>query len=190
MRKITDPSIIEHTESPALNLLLNRLKRPLPDQPEYLERLEQELEIIDQQNFAPHFLRVLEILDLTQDLPHITRGSAGSSLTCYLLGITDVDPVEHSIPLARFLNPLRDDLPDIDVDFGQKFHKEVLNRIYAHWPGRAARLSNYVKYRERSAKKEALKRVCGIRGKSVKGKKPEDLVPDDKRDEWQKLTNN
>jgi DNA polymerase III alpha subunit len=43
-------------------------------------------------------------------LPHITRGSAGSCLVCYLMGITDVDPVAHDIPLARFLNPLRDDL--------------------------------------------------------------------------------
>mgnify|MGYP000042888626 CR=1 FL=1 len=180
--------ILNHTTSTSLNLLLTRIKRPIPDEPRYLERLEQELEIIDKQQFVPHFLRVLEILDLTRDIPHITRGSAGSSLVCYLLGITDVDPVAHDIPLARFLNPLRDDLPDVDVDFAQKFHKEVLNRIYAHWPGRAARLSNYVKYRDRSAKKEALKRVCGIKGKSLKGKQPEHLVPTEHKQAWQELT--
>jgi DNA polymerase-3 subunit alpha len=180
--------IINHTPSDSLNLLLTRLKRPIPDQPEYLDRLTQELQIIDEQQFVPHFLRVLEILDLTKDIPHITRGSAGSSLVCYLLGITDVDPVHHEIPLARFLNPLRDDLPDVDIDFGQKFHKQVLERIYAHWPGRAARLSNYVKYRDKSAKKEALKRVCGIRGKAVKGKLPEHLVPKHQKQAWQDLT--
>lgn len=103
-----DPSILNHTTSASLNLLLARIKRPIPEETRYLDRLEQELEIIDQQNFVPHFLRVLEILELTKDLPHITRGSAGSSLVCYLLGITDVDPVAHNIPLARFLNPLRD----------------------------------------------------------------------------------
>ncbi len=179
---------INHTSSDSLNLLLTRIKRSIPDEPRYLERLEQELEIINEQRFVPHFLRVLEILDLTKDIPHITRGSAGSSLVCYLLGITDVDPVAHDIPLARFMNPLRDDLPDVDVDFAQKFHKEVLNRIYAHWPGRAARLSNYVKYRDRSAKKEALKRVCGIRGKAAKGKLPEHLVPTEHKQAWQELT--
>jgi len=179
---------INHTSSDSLNLLLTRIKRPIPDEPRYLERLEQELDIINEQQFVPHFLRVLEILDLTKDIPHITRGSAGSSLVCYLLGITDVDPVAHDIPLARFMNPLRDDLPDVDIDYSQKFHKEVLNRIYAHWPGRAARLSNYVKYRDRSAKKEALKRICGIKGKAVKDKLPEHLVPKHQKQAWQDLT--
>ena len=163
-------------------------KRPLPDQPKYVDRLIQELQIIEEQNFAPHFLRVLEILHLTQDIPHITRGSAGSSLVCYLLGITDVDPIHHDIPLARFLNPLREDLPDIDIDYSQKFHKEVLNRIYLHWPGRAARLSNYVKYREKSAQKEALKRVCGITGKAARSAPVIELVPDDKKAEWKTLS--
>jgi hypothetical protein len=180
---------INHTSSDSLNLLLTRIKRPIPDEPRYLERLEQELEIINEQRFVPHFLRVLEILDLTKDIPHITRGSAGSSLVCYLLGITDVDPVHHEIPLARFLNPLRDDLPDVDIDFSQKFHKQVLERIYAHWPGRAARLSNYVKYRDKSAKKEALKRICGITGKAVQGKLPEHLVPNHQKQAWRDLTN-
>ena len=105
--------ILNHTTSTSLNLLLTRIKRPIPDEPRYLERLEQELEIIDKQQFVPHFLRVLEILDLTRDIPHITRGSAGSSLVCYLLGIKDVDPVAHDIPLARFLNPLRDNLSNL-----------------------------------------------------------------------------
>ena len=100
--------VISHTTSDSLNLLLAKIKRPIPDESRYLERLEQELAIIDQQKFVPHFLRVLEILDLTKDIPHITRGSAGSSLVCYLLGITDVDPVAHDIPLARFMNPLSD----------------------------------------------------------------------------------
>jgi DNA polymerase III alpha subunit len=182
-------TVIRHTPSDSLNLLLARIKRPIPDDAKYLDRLSQELEIIDAQKFVPHFLRVLEILDLTRDIPHITRGSAGSSLVCYLLGITDVDPVAHDIPLARFMNPLRDDLPDIDIDYGTKFHKEVLQRIYRRWPGRAARLSNYVKYRDKSAKKEALKRVCGIRGKATQGKLPEHLVPIEHKQAWQDLTN-
>ena len=136
--------------------LSEHFTRTLPDSPQYTDRLAEEIELITEQRFTPHFLRVLEVLELTKDIPHITRGSAGSSLVCWLLGITDVDPVQHRIPLARFINPLRDDLPDIDIDFPHNKHKIVLERIYKHWPGRAARLSNYVKYREKSARKEAV----------------------------------
>jgi DNA polymerase-3 subunit alpha len=182
-------SEVDATQIETWQLLVPHIKKPIPSCPRYTERLLQEIELITEQRFAPHFLRVLEILNLTKDLPHITRGSAGSSLVCYLLGITNVDPVEHNIPLARFINPLRDDLPDVDIDYSQKFHKEVLNRIYAHWPGRAARLSNYVKYQQKSAEKEALKRVCGIKGKRVKNNKPIELVPDHQKAEWKKLTN-
>ena len=64
----------------------------------------------------------------------MTRGSAGSSLVCYLLGITDVDPVEWRIPVARVLNPNRDDLPDVDIDFPHYRQEEVMQRIFDRWP--------------------------------------------------------
>jgi error-prone DNA polymerase len=168
-------------------ILSEKFQRTLPNTSEYTDRLAEEIELITEQKFVPHFLRVLEVLELTKDIPHITRGSAGSSLVCWLLGITDVDPVEHSIPLARFINPLRDDLPDIDIDFPYNKHKEVLDRIYKHWPGRAARLSNYVKYREKSAKKEAAKRVAGIKGAALKDKDPDELIPKENYKEYKSL---
>jgi len=171
------------------NLLSSHFKRPCPAGEEYTLRLAQELELITALKFAPHFLRVLEVLDLTRDIPHITRGSAGSSLMCYLLGISDIDPVVHDIPIVRFINPLRDDLPDIDLDFPQPFHKEVLNRIYQHWPGRAARLSNYVKYRDRSARKEAAKRVANVQGKIAADTDISKLIPQNLQAEWKHLTN-
>jgi error-prone DNA polymerase len=170
------------------DMLYPYFKNMVPNTTEYMDRLVEELDLICQQNLEKHFLKVVEILSITKDIPHITRGSAGSSLVCWMLGITDVDPVKYQIPLARFINPLRDDLLDIDVDFPQMYHAEVLNRIYAHWPGRAARLSNYVRYRERSAQKEALKRVCGITGKAIQGRKPTELVPADHKAQWRTLT--
>jgi len=94
----------------------------------------------------------------------MTRGSAGSSLVCYLLGITDVDPVKWGIPIARFLNPSRDDLPDVDIDFPHYRQEEVMNRIFKHWPGRSARISNYVLFKDKSARREAAKRL-GAKGK-------------------------
>ncbi len=89
----------------------------------------------------------------------MTRGSAGSSLVCYLLGITDVDPIKWKIPVARFMNPLRDDLPDVDIDFEHWRQLEVMNRIFKKWPGKTARLSNYVTFKTKSAKREAAKRL-------------------------------
>lgn len=166
-----------------------RFVREYPETDEYVTRLAEELALITQQGFTKHFLRVMDVLELTTDIPHITRGSAGSCLVCYLLGITDIDPVAEKIPLARFLNPHRDDLPDIDIDFPHYYHKEVMNRIYKHWPGRSARLSNYVRFRERTAQKESLKRVCGHKGKISKHIEIEQLVPKEKRDDWSKLAN-
>lgn len=169
--------------------LSKRFVRDIPEDEAYDLRLAQELEIITEQDFTKHFLKVLDVLELTRDIPHITRGSAGSSLVCYLLGITDVDPVKERIPLARFLNPHRDDLPDIDIDFPHYYHKEVMERIYQRWPGKSARLSNYVRYRDRTAKKESFKRITGHQGRIPGDQDIEKLVPKEKREEWRKLAN-
>ena len=60
-----------------------------------------------------------------QNIFHITRGSCGSSLVCYLLGISNVDPIEQNISFSRFLNDYRDNLPDIDFDFPHYLRDEV-----------------------------------------------------------------
>lgn len=147
-----------------LETLIKKFTRHIPDTEEYNKRLEEELELIARLGFAKHFLRVREILDLTTDIPHITRGSAGSSLICYLMEISDVDPVRERIPLSRFMNPKRDDLPDIDLDFPHWQQETVMNRIYKRWPGQSARVSNYVTYKEKSALREAAKRY-GAKGR-------------------------
>jgi len=160
-----------------LEILISKFTRQLPNDPEYAKRLEEELEIIANLNFARHFLRVREILDLTRDIPHITRGSAGSSLLCWLMGISDVDPIAERIPLSRFMNPRRDDLPDIDLDFPHWQQETVMNRIFKRWPGQSARVSNYVMYKEKSARREAAKRM-GAKGKLKRNFTFEEVVPD------------
>ena len=138
---------------------MGRFKRPIPEGEEYKLRLVEEFELILNQRFTDYFLQICDIIDLTDDLTHMTRGSAGSSLICYLLGITDVDPVLWRIPVARFMNPMRDDLPDVDIDFEHHRQNEVMQRIFKKWPGKTARLSNYVTYKEKSARREAAKRL-------------------------------
>jgi DNA polymerase III alpha subunit len=147
------------TDLENIERLLSRFKRPVPPGPEYQNRLAEEFELILSQRFTDYFLQICDIIDLTKDLQHMTRGSAGSSLVCYLLGITDVDPIEWNIPVARFMNPLRDDLPDVDIDFEHHRQTEVMERIFRKWPGKTARLSNYVTYKEKSARREAAKRL-------------------------------
>jgi len=92
--------------------LYDRFIRQCPGTEEYTQRLAEETQIILKLRFVDYFIQICDIIAMTRDIPHMTRGSAGSSLVCYLLGITDVDPVEWGIPVARFLNPNRDDLPD------------------------------------------------------------------------------
>lgn len=98
--------------------------RPIPDELPYKLQLQEEYSLIDKNNFVPVFLQVKTILELLQVLseesgepiPHIIRGSAGSSLVCYFLGITQIDPLLYGIQLARFMNSKRKDIPDIDID--------------------------------------------------------------------------
>jgi len=167
------------TDLENIEKLIQRFKRPIPQTEEYTVRLVEEFELILNQRFTDYFLQICDIIDLTQDLTHMTRGSAGSSLVCYLLGITDVDPVKWQIPVARFMNPMRDDLPDVDIDFEHHRQLEVMNRIFKKWPGKTARLSNYVMYRQKSARKEAAKRL-GIKGNLPRNFKYEDYDIDPK----------
>ena len=147
------------TDLENIQRLLDRFKRPIPSGDDYQTRLVEEFELILSQRFTDYFIQICDIIDLTTDLTHMTRGSAGSSLVCYLLGITDVDPIKWNIPVARFMNPMRDDLPDVDIDFEHHRQTEVMERIFQKWPGKTARLSNYVTYKEKSARREAAKRL-------------------------------
>jgi DNA polymerase III alpha subunit len=123
----------------------------------YIRRLGKELYLIRDKGFYKVFNQVYDILDLTRDMVHVIRGSCGSSLTCYLLGITHIDPIKNDICLARFMHILRDDIPDIDIDFPTHLRDEVYRRIFQKYPGRVARISNHVHYGHNTALKQAMK---------------------------------
>jgi DNA polymerase III alpha subunit len=124
--------------------LAHHFRRALPDDDRYYLRVMEELSLVDQHGLEPMFLRVREILDLMPDVSHNIRGSAGSSLLCYLLGITDIDPVEWDIPVTRFMHTLRPDMPDIDIDIPYTRREEVFDRIFRKYGDRVARVSNKV----------------------------------------------
>lgn len=136
--------------------------RTLPADPRYAERLRLEMDLLAAKDLFGYIQQALEILAITKDIPHVTRGSCGSSLVCYMLGISHVDPIRWNIRFARFLNEFRDTLPDIDFDFPHIHRDEVFLQIHMRWPGRVARISNHVFYHAKSAVREALRHV-GIR---------------------------
>ena len=85
--------------------LVQKFTRVLPDNPEYAVRLQLELALIEDKGVVEPMHRALEVLKLAgDDVQHVTRGSCGSSLVCYMLGLSHVDPVKHSICFSRFLN--------------------------------------------------------------------------------------
>lgn len=94
-------------------------RRELHKKEEYVQRLYHELKIIKDKGFANYFLITQEIIQKAKErmLVGPARGSAAGSLLCYVLNITDLDPLEHGLLFERFLNPDRKDLPDIDTDY-------------------------------------------------------------------------
>ncbi len=103
--------------------------RELEKTDELVERLEYELGIIKHKGYAPYFLVVGDLLRFAREKGILTtiRGSVAGSLTTYLLGITNVNPLEYKLPFERFLNPERPSAPDIDMDFADNRRDEAIN---------------------------------------------------------------
>ena len=137
--------------------LISLFEVDIPDDVYYYIRMSQEFTLIMCKKFYKVFIQVKQILKLTQDIPHIIRGSAGSSVVCYLMGITNIDPVKNKIPLTRFMHIRRDSNPDIDIDFPAHLREFIYEIIFRKWENRVARISNHVLYKEKSALKQAIK---------------------------------
>ena len=106
-----------------------RLKHGLP---EYVERLEREIQMIQQMQFSGYFLIVWDFIRFARQkgIPvGPGRGSAAGSLVSYAMQITDVDPLEYGLLFERFLNPERISMPDIDIDFCTNRRCEVIQYV-------------------------------------------------------------
>jgi DNA polymerase-3 subunit alpha len=91
-------------------------------------RLDYELDVIKMKGYAKYFLVVGDLLREARDRGILTtiRGSVAGSFTTYVLGITNVDPLEYKLPFERFLNPERPSAPDIDMDFADNRRDEII----------------------------------------------------------------
>ncbi|MEO8107467.1 MAG: DNA polymerase III subunit alpha [Actinomycetes bacterium] len=118
------------------------------------DRLEHELGIIAGLGYATYFLTVADVVDLIRSMQVrvAARGSGAGSLVTYLLGISGVDPVRHDLLFERFLSPLRQALPDIDVDVESARRPEIYTRIFERFgTDRVACVSMADTYRVRHA---------------------------------------
>jgi len=99
--------------------------------PEIKKRLEYELDVIKQTQFANYILVVWDIISFTkkQNILFGVRGSAASSIVLHCLGITPLDPLEHGMIFERFLNIERKEMPDVDMDFQDNRRDEVINYV-------------------------------------------------------------
>lgn len=104
----------------------------LMDKPQYVERLNYEVKIIEEMGFVDYFLIVWDFMRFARESSIITgpgRGSAAGSLVAYLLQITKVDPIKYGLLFERFLNPDRISLPDIDIDFPDHRRDDVIEYV-------------------------------------------------------------
>ena len=124
-------------------------ERGLDKNQEYLDRLEEELAIIHDKQFGPYFLVVRNMINWAKKQGILVgpgRGSSAGSLLCYALGITDIDPIKYGLLFFRFINPERNDFPDIDTDIQDSRREEVkdyLIRQYRH----VASIATFLQFR-------------------------------------------
>lgn len=175
--------------------ILKLFKKQIPNNKKYIHRLLRELQLIIYFNFVLVFQQVYDILEIANnlDIDHIIRGSAGSCLVCYLMCITDIDPIKENICLSRFMHQNRQSIPDIDIDFSHKLRKEVYYHLFKKYNNQVARISNHLTYRPKSAMREAIKQF-GYRKRLPKGFKLEDYFNSDEikiiNNNYDKLINN
>jgi error-prone DNA polymerase len=121
------------------------------------ERLHLELSMIRRMGYAAYFLTVADITaDIRSMGIHVAcRGSAAGSLVCYLLRISDVDALRHDLAFERFLNPMRDELPDIDIDVESARREDIYDMVLSrHGDERTGCVAMIDTYRARSAVRE------------------------------------
>ena len=132
-------------------------------------QLHEELRLIAKHNLAGFFLMYRDLLNLARDVsaeirgrevqgsrsflpPGRGRGSAVSSIVCYLIGLSPVDPLAHDLYVGRFLNEELPSVPDIDIDFPREIREKMIERVYeVYGTDKVALVCAFSTYRLRSA---------------------------------------
>ncbi|WP_050788576.1 DNA polymerase III subunit alpha [Amycolatopsis sp. AA4] len=154
-----------------------------PDGPtqEYKDRIDRELGIMAKMGFSAYFLVVGDLVRWAKEQRIRVgpgRGSATGSLVAYILHITDLDPIEHSLLFERFLNPERVSPPDIDLDFDDRRRGEVLQYTIDKWGAEnVAQVITFGTIKTKAAIKDAARVHFGQPGFSIADKITKALPP-------------
>ena len=127
---------------------------------EYKQRLGRELEAIAEKKFEDYFFVIADMVNYAKNhmLVGPARGSSAGSLVCYLIGITDVDPIKFGLLFERFIDVSRADLPDIDIDFQDDKRELVFEYLRNKYGAeKVAHLGTVSRYKARSAISEVCK---------------------------------
>ena len=111
---------------------LSAVGRAVTDTDVYKQRLDRELSVICRMGYPGYFLIVADFMQWARDndIPvGPGRGSGAGSLVAYVLGITDLDPIDHDLLFERFLNPERVSMPDFDIDFCMEGRDRVIEYV-------------------------------------------------------------
>ena len=117
----------------------------------YVDRLNEELEIIKEKDFAPYFLVVRNMLNWAKENDIMVgpgRGSSAGSLVCYALGITEIDPIKHGLLFFRFINPERNDFPDVDSDIQDTRREEVKEYLEREYKN-VASIATFLQFKDK-----------------------------------------
>lgn len=121
----------------------------------YMDRIIEELSIINTLGFSSYFLIVFELINWCKKENIMTgpgRGSVGGSLVAFCLGITQVDPLKYDLVFSRFISEARIDLPDIDMDFEKRYREKVIQHLrdlYGEYS--VIGISNFLRMKGKSA---------------------------------------
>ncbi|MGB0177679.1 MAG: PHP domain-containing protein, partial [Owenweeksia sp.] len=135
--------------------------------PDILERMENELEVIEKRGFYSYFLINHDIIRYARHKGYfyVGRGSGANSMVAYLLKITDVDPIELDLYFERFMNPQRRHPPDFDMDFSWRDREDITRYIFNRYP-EAALLGSHTTFKSRAVVRE-LGKVMGLPAREI-----------------------
>ena len=132
---------------------------------EIIERIDYELDVINSMGFASYFLIVGDLIEFSKKRNIRTgagRGSAAGSIVSYCLGITGIEPLEYGLIFERFLNKGRKSLPDIDMDFDERYRNDVIQyAIEKYGQDRVAHIITFATIKAKQAIRDAA-RVLGL----------------------------
>lgn len=151
-----------------------------------LQRLKTELDTIKAMDFVSFFLINHDIVSYakSQGYFHVGRGSGANSIVAYIIGITDVDPIELDLYFERFINPFRASPPDFDIDFSWKDRDDVTAYIFKRFE-HTALLATYNTFKYRAVVRE-LGKVFGLPKEEI-DKLSKGNIPESKLDTISKL---